>query len=75
MLDVKMIRLNEDEVKERLATRNVKSEIIDELLAQDKLRRELVVQTETLKQKEMKYLKKLRMPKETKKMQQRLLMI
>lgn len=51
MLDVKMIRLNEDEVKERLATRNVKSEIIDELLAQDKLRRELVVQTETLKQK------------------------
>lgn len=51
MLDIKMIRLNEDEVKERLATRNVKSEIIDELLAQDKLRRELVVQTETLKQK------------------------
>ncbi|KRN29954.1 serine--tRNA ligase [Liquorilactobacillus mali] len=51
MLDIKMIRLNEDEVKTRLATRNVKPETIDELLEQDKIRRELVVKTETLKQK------------------------
>lgn len=51
MLDIKMIRLNEDEVKTRLATRNIKPEIIDELLEQDKVRRELVVKTETLKQK------------------------
>ncbi|MFT8425730.1 MAG: serine--tRNA ligase [Liquorilactobacillus sp.] len=51
MLDIKMIRLNEDEVKTRLATRNIKPEIIDELLEQDKVRRELVVKTESLKQK------------------------
>ncbi|KRN09143.1 serine--tRNA ligase [Liquorilactobacillus mali] len=51
MLDIKMIRLNEDEVKTRLATRNVKPETIDDLLEQDKIRRGLVVKTETLKQK------------------------
>lgn len=51
MLDIKMIRQNEDEVKERLATRGVKAEKIDELLAADKKRRELVVESETLRQK------------------------
>ncbi|KRM83713.1 serine--tRNA ligase [Liquorilactobacillus vini] len=50
MLDIKMIRQNEDEVKERLATRGVKAEKIDELLAADKKRRELVVESETLRQ-------------------------
>ncbi|WP_281165693.1 serine--tRNA ligase [Liquorilactobacillus sicerae] len=50
MLDIKKIRQNEDEVKERLATRGVKFETIDELLAEDKKRRELVVESETLRQ-------------------------
>lgn len=42
MLDMKMIRQNPDEIKARLATRGVQAETIDELLAQDKKRRELV---------------------------------
>lgn len=51
MLDIKMIRQNTDEVKERLATRGVKAEKIDALLEKDKRRRELLVETEGLKQK------------------------
>lgn len=51
MLDIKMIRQNTDEIKERLATRGVKSEKIDALLEKDKRRRELLVETEGLKQK------------------------
>ncbi|KRL78704.1 seryl-tRNA synthetase [Ligilactobacillus equi DSM 15833 = JCM 10991] len=50
MLDMKMIRQNPDEIKARLATRGVQAETIDELLAQDKKRRELVGQSESLKQ-------------------------
>ena len=50
MLDMKMIRQNTDEVKARLATRGVEAEKIDELLALDKKRRELVGQSESLKQ-------------------------
>ena len=50
MLDIKMIRQNEADVKKRLATRGVKPEQIDELLAADKKRRELVVKSETLRQ-------------------------
>ena len=37
MLDIKMIRQNTDEIKERLATRGVKAEKIDALLEKDKL--------------------------------------
>lgn len=51
MLDIKMIRQNTDEIKERLATRGVKAEKIDALLEKDKRRRELLVETERLKQK------------------------
>lgn len=50
MLDIKMIRQNTDEIKERLATRGVKAEKIDALLEKDKRRRELLVETEGLKQ-------------------------
>lgn len=51
MLDIKMIRQNTDEIKERLATRGVKAEKIDALIEKDKRRRELLVETEGLKQK------------------------
>lgn len=51
MLDIKMIRQNTDEIKERLATRGVKAEKIDALLEKDERRRELLVETEGLKQK------------------------
>ncbi|GAJ26921.1 seryl-tRNA synthetase [Liquorilactobacillus sucicola DSM 21376 = JCM 15457] len=51
MLDIKMIRQNVVEVKERLATRGVKAETVDNLVAQDQKRRELVVESETLRQK------------------------
>lgn len=51
MLDIKMIRQNTDEIKERIATRGVKAEKIDALLEKDKRRRELLVETEGLKQK------------------------
>lgn len=51
MLDIKMIRQNTDEIKERLAMRGVKAETIDALLEKDKRRRELLVETEGLKQK------------------------
>ena len=51
MLDIKMIRQNTDEIKERLATRGVKAEKIDALLEKDKRRRELLVETEGPKQK------------------------
>lgn len=50
MLDIKMIRQNETEIKRRLATRGVNSRTIDQLLAADQQRRELVVKTETLRQ-------------------------
>jgi len=51
MLDMKMIRQQPDEIKKRLATRGVAPETIDDLLAKDKKRRELVVKSESLKQK------------------------
>ena len=49
MLDIKDIRLNTEEYKRRLGTRGVKPEEIDELVAEDKKRRELLVETENLK--------------------------
>ncbi|KRM97363.1 seryl-tRNA synthetase [Liquorilactobacillus aquaticus DSM 21051] len=51
MLDIKMIRQNAAEIKQRLATRGVKAETIDKLIAEDQKRRELVVDSETLRQK------------------------
>ena len=49
MLDIKMIRQNVDEVKEQLGNRGVKPEIIDEIVSKDRKRRDIIVQTETLK--------------------------
>ncbi|GEA94780.1 serine--tRNA ligase [Weissella viridescens] len=49
MIDLKYIRNNPEFVKERLATRGVDPEQIDELLAADAKRREILVQTEELK--------------------------
>ena len=49
MWDLKMIRNHTDEVKEKLATRGVQPETIDQLLAKDNQRRELIVKSESLK--------------------------
>lgn len=49
MLDIKKIRQEPDFYKEKLATRGVKPEEIDEVIALDKKRRELLQQTETMK--------------------------
>ncbi|MQS89144.1 serine--tRNA ligase [Companilactobacillus mishanensis] len=51
MLDIKLIRKDPDWAKTKLAARGIKAEQIDELLDYDKTRRELLVQTETLKEK------------------------
>ncbi|TMS99954.1 serine--tRNA ligase [Apilactobacillus kunkeei] len=59
MLDMKMIRQNADWVKEKLATRNIKSETIDELLGYDEKRRELIVKSEGLKAKKNDVSKKI----------------
>jgi seryl-tRNA synthetase len=49
MLDLKMIRNNADDVKAKLATRGVKAKTIDNLLAKDNERRDLIVKSENLK--------------------------
>ncbi|GAB6093516.1 serine--tRNA ligase [Furfurilactobacillus curtus] len=49
MLDIKRIRNNPAEAKEKLATRAVAPEQIDDVLALDEQRRELLQQTEQLK--------------------------
>ncbi|WP_283679787.1 serine--tRNA ligase [Lentilactobacillus sp. Marseille-Q4993] len=49
MLDIKKIRQNPDFIKDKLATRGVKPETIDELLQFDEKRRDLIVESETLK--------------------------
>ena len=49
MLDVKDIRKNPDEYKQRLAARGVTAEQIDRLIAADAKRRELLQQSEELK--------------------------
>ncbi|WP_125715098.1 serine--tRNA ligase [Companilactobacillus kedongensis] len=51
MLDIKLIRQNPDWAKEKLAARSIPNEEVDELLDLDKNRRDLLVQTETLKEK------------------------
>ncbi|MGM0214264.1 serine--tRNA ligase [Enterococcus sp. AZ109] len=49
MLDVKMIRHNFEEVKEKLATRGVTSDILERFVDLDERRRQLLVKTEELK--------------------------
>ncbi|EEI70707.1 serine--tRNA ligase [Lentilactobacillus hilgardii] len=49
MLDIKKIRKDPDYTKEKLATRGVKAETIDELLGFDAKRRDLIVKSESLK--------------------------
>lgn len=49
MLDMKDMRNNVEEYKRRLATRGVEEKEIDDLLAEDKKRRELLVEAENLK--------------------------
>lgn len=51
MLDIKMIRQRPDFIKEKLATRNISEETIDELLEVDEQRRDLIVKSESLKAK------------------------
>ena len=51
MLDIKKIRKDPEFFKQKLATRNVDPKDIDEVLALDEKRRELLQQTETLKAK------------------------
>lgn len=49
MLDIKMIRQNFDVVKEKLQTRGVTPETLDDFLALDQKRRDLLVKSEELK--------------------------
>lgn len=49
MLDIKKIRKDPDYTKEKLATRGIKAETIDELLGFDAKRRDLIVKSESLK--------------------------
>ncbi|KAF1295067.1 serine--tRNA ligase [Enterococcus sp. JM4C] len=49
MLDVKMIRQNFDDVKEKLQTRGVKEEVLVEFMRLDESRRALLVKSEELK--------------------------
>ena len=49
MLDLKLIRQEPDFIKEKLATRGVDPADIDDLLAMDAQRRELIVKSETMK--------------------------
>jgi seryl-tRNA synthetase len=51
MLDMKLIREKPDFIKERLGTRGIKPEEIDELLGLDEQRREKIVASENLKAK------------------------
>ncbi len=51
MLDIKVIRENLDWSKKKLATRGIKPEELDELVAIDKQRREALTKSEQLKQK------------------------
>lgn len=68
MLDIKMIRQNESDVKARLATRGVKAELIDQLLAADQQRRDLVVKSETLRQQRNEVSEQIAQAKRNKKM-------
>lgn len=49
MLDIKKIRQDPDFFKQKLATRGVKAEEIDEVIELDQKRRDLLQKTETMK--------------------------
>ena len=49
MLDIKLFRANPEMVKEKLAARNLETDVVDLLIDLDKKRRELLVQVEDLK--------------------------
>ncbi len=49
MIDLKLVRTETDFVKEKLATRGVEATEIDDLLALDQKRRDLIVKSETMK--------------------------
>ncbi len=49
MLDIKFIRENADKVKDAAVKKNIDSRLVDDLLEVDKLRRELIQKTETLR--------------------------
>ncbi len=49
MLDVKMIRQNFETVQQKLATRGVKAEVLEQFLSLDEQRRQQLVKTEELK--------------------------
>ncbi|TPR14477.1 serine--tRNA ligase [Apilactobacillus timberlakei] len=59
MLDMKMIRQNPNFIKDKLATRGIKAETIDELIGYDEKRRELILKSETLKANKNKASKKI----------------
>lgn len=55
MLDIKVIRENLDWSKKKLATRGIKPEELDKLVAIDKERREALTKSEQLSKSVMKY--------------------
>jgi len=70
MLDIKFIRQNPDKVKESLEKRNMKIDIVDQLLAVDKKRREIITELEGFqaqKNKASKIIVRTKDPKEKKK--------
>jgi seryl-tRNA synthetase len=70
MLDIKFIRQNPDKVKESLEKRNMKTDIVDQLLAVDKKRREIITELEGFqaqKNKASKIIVRTKDPKEKKK--------
>jgi Seryl-tRNA synthetase len=69
MLDIKVIRENLDWSKKKLATRGIKPEELDKLVAIDKERREALTKSEQLNKSVMKYLIKLLKLNAIKKMQ------
>jgi seryl-tRNA synthetase len=66
MLDMKQIRQNPDWIKEKLATRNIKPETIDQLINYDEQRRDLIVKSETLKANKNAVSKKIALAKRNK---------
>ncbi len=70
MLDIKFIRQNPDKVKESLEKRNMKTDIVDQLLAVDKKRREIITELEGFqaqKNKSSKIIVETKKPEEKKK--------
>lgn len=55
MLDIKRLRSDFTTVEAKLATRGVKKELLENFVVLDNKRRELIVETENLKNTVMKY--------------------